>query len=216
MNLPISNPPAGWTVRKQADTVTLSKQDLAHSGIPGASTLVVSAVAIFLCVTGFRVLTSSEAVGEVLLSYKTFLVLFLILVFLVPLIRISKRWNHGTKVILEPGRVLTESFRFGEKQSKVLEKNRILRVVHSRPRNPDGSRYDGGSVELEYRGERGSNEQLTVMYGREQETLWFVPLLEAWSGMRARVEDFEIDSDEDEDDESEADGEDSERERSRD
>jgi len=147
MNLPISNPPAGWTVRKKADTVTLSRQDPAYAEIPGVSTLVVSAAAIFLCVTIFRILTSSEPAGEVLLSYKTPLVLFLILVFLVPVIRISKRWNHGSKVILEPGRVLTETFRFGEVQARSLEKNRILRLIYSRPRNPDGSRYDGGSVE---------------------------------------------------------------------
>ncbi|MCW5966798.1 MAG: hypothetical protein KIT83_22350, partial [Bryobacterales bacterium] len=193
-----------WTVRKQADTVTLSRQDPAHSGIPDVPTLVVSAAAIFLCVTGFRILTSSEPAGAVLLSYRTPLVLFLILVFLVPLIRISKRWNHGHKVILGPGRAVTETFRFGEMQSKVVEKNRILRLIHSRPRNPDGSRYDGGSVELEYRGDGGGTEQMTVMYGQEQEILWFVPLLEAWSGLRARTEDFEIDSDEDEDGELEA------------
>jgi len=57
---------------------------------------------------------------------------------------------------------------------------------------------------------------MTVIYGREQETEWFVLLLEAWSGLRVRVKDFEIDSDEDEDDETDTTSKGPDREEARD
>ncbi len=198
MTLPIENPPLGWKARATKSGVTLTKSFAGAMGLPSGPVLTVSAVAIFGCMTVFRVLTAQSSAAEVLLSAGTFVSLAMVAGGLAVLLRIQTRVEGAETLTIEPGRIIKSSLRLGEKKMETLEKNRVLRVIHSRPRNPDGTLTNGGSVELEYRAQSGTTEEFYVMWATtDSEVLWFVQLMEAWTGQRARVEDYVIDSDED-------------------
>ncbi len=201
MNLPLANPPFHWSVKKQGTKVLIQKSMAGGTGLPSNSTMVVSGIAIFLAITVFQFLTSSEGLIEVLISARTLIALVLIGAGIAIAIRATNSMAEWEVLTLEPHQISKKSRRLGDEKFVTLEKNRVMRVVHSLPRNRDGSRCDGGSVELEYRDQGGENLEFYVMYSNSTaEVSWFVTLMEAWSGMRARVEDYVIDSD-DEDEE---------------
>ncbi|MCU0226817.1 MAG: hypothetical protein MUF01_04190 [Bryobacterales bacterium] len=200
MNLPVDSPPLGWKTRVSGSRATVERIRTVGMDFPSPPVLIIAAIVIFSASTLFRILTSVDDALDVLFGFKTLLTLLVTLGILLMLLRARKGLEDVETLTLEPGKITKSTRRTGQNTVVELERSRVLRVIHSRPSNPDGSRTDGGSVELEYRSGGIETEDFYVMWGTStSEVEWFVRLLEAWAGQRARIEDYVIDTDDDED-----------------
>lgn len=196
MKLPTANPPANWVVRDLGPSVLLTRKSPLDQQGPSLTTVLIGSLLVFITITGFRVLTASVPATEVLATPVTFVILMALLLPAAMLFYLRARAANGDAILLDESQLAKRSRLHGvDKQSHVPRSN-VLRVIQSRPRYADGRLYGGGSVEVEFRAEGGATEELSLMHSRDEaEVLWFVQLLEAWSGQRARVEDLEIDED---------------------
>lgn len=201
MQLPLANPPANTTIRQSGSEVVVTRELTTNPFAQRAKAITLGAVALFVIVTGLRVAVSGVPALDVLLSPLTLGTLLLLGVPAVLASKIGERQRVVEWVVLKPGSIEAVKRRYGIEEREVAEKSRIIRLIRSRPRNPDGSLYGGGSVEIEYRGDGGKSKELHVMYSltqSDEEVEWYIRVLEAWSGMRARAEEFVIDPEDDE------------------
>jgi hypothetical protein len=202
MNLPLDNPPRLWTVRKKGEGAVITRAASGGVRLPGTPILLLQAMAVFLAITAFRIVTSSTEAINVLLGFGTYVSLALVAFGTFLILKAAKTLTYSETITLEPGLIAKETRLPGGVKTQSVERNRVTRLVYSQSRNPDGSRADVQSVELEYRDGNGKTGELSVMYGSdEQDVQWFVRLIEAWTGTRARVQEYVIDSDDNSDNE---------------
>jgi hypothetical protein len=200
MSLPLNNPPRPWTAHAKGAGAILRKSAADGVQVPSSPVLLVLGALVFGAITAFRILTSSMEATSVLISLGTLFSLAVVGAAVVMILRVGKTMEDTETITLEPNRIIKQTRRMGTMKTQSLDKAKVNRVIHSRSRNRDGSRADVGSVELEYRNGSEKTEEFYVMYSTvEEEVLWFVRLMEAWTGSRARVEDYVIDGDDDDD-----------------
>lgn len=189
-DLPVHQPPWGWTVRRNRDSVFLQKSaafEIDHRHVVAAA---VAGICPILFEVFIQSVVQGQPVAEVLLQFQTLRLLWFLPVLVGIALLARHYFSQTTTFALFADRL---EIRHGNSRlpEQVIPRNRVTALVRYQPSDAD-SQQASSSVVLEWiKPDRETSGLLVGSFARQpEEQQWLIRILEAWSGRTLRTASF--------------------------
>jgi hypothetical protein len=195
MNLPIQNPPAGWSVSEINGVLRIERGGTQAKLKTQAIGVCIAAAFMASFVVAIRLWNRAELV-DALFGWPTLVVLVPLAAMCVIAWHSYQTTGNDRCFLLEPGKLTIHS-RFGrQRDTQTVERSRILRFVRSREDDPEDPAGTMWWLDFDARGSAADPEEIYLGgFSSREEVEWFTLLFERWSGVRVRDEVIQAEPD---------------------
>lgn len=196
MNLPIQNPPAGWSVSEINGVLRIERAGAQAKLKTQAIGVCIAAALMASFVVAIQLWNRAELL-DALLGWPTLVVVLPLAAMVVVAWYSQRAMGSDRSFFLEPGKLTIHS-RFGrQRDTQTVERSRILRFVRSREDDPEDPAGTMWWLDFDARGSAADPEEIYLgSFSSREEVEWFTLLFERWSGVRVRDEVVKPASDE--------------------
>lgn len=191
MNLPLQNPPVGWTVSRGRQSVLIEKSALHNIDNRHVAAAAVVGVCPLLFETFIGVVVQGAPLADAVFTWRSVQLMLFVPLF-VGLALLARKYLGSRSMLTFTPETLRMQCGQGKQEPDAVPRNRVVALVRYVDTLADTGESETVSLVLDWRKANGEDAGvlLSALAVLPEEQQWLIRVVEAWSGQRLRTHEF--------------------------